>query len=368
MKIKFHRDARRSKEEVGGMKVPYAAAKRATPKLRWYLILLGVSAPLIILLTGLIGRSVSMTADGNIALQRYELRAAAAGYVQHVNVMLQSNVDNGVVVVRLQDPELDATLARARAELSAMQGDALGVAPAVASGRDRRAELALLEQTLAHQRGRLTTIRDLFRAGAATAAEVNEVTAATQQAELAVLQLRDAMRNRALPRDVNERERRRLLADIEGLEQKRQKLAVRAPHAGRVIDLFANPGEYVAAGAPLVLIGDATAPQIQVYLEPRFATQLDVGSVATVRFPDGTRGVATVVESGTLTKRLPAEMVDRGGARPMTVLLNLVGASDWPPEMHIHGLPVRVRFHYDWEDTPLGAWVGRALAWLSRYG
>ena len=38
---------------------------------------------------------------------------------------------------------------------------------------------------------------------------------------------------------------------------------------------------------------------------------------------------------------MPAEMVDRGGARPMTVLLNLVGASDWPPEMHIHGLPVR---------------------------
>ena len=69
MRIQFHRDARRSKEEVGGMKVPYAPAKRATPKLRWYLILTGVSAPLIILVAGLIGRSISITADGSIAQQ-----------------------------------------------------------------------------------------------------------------------------------------------------------------------------------------------------------------------------------------------------------------------------------------------------------
>ena len=112
MRIQFHRDARRSKEEVGGMKVPYAPAKRATPKLRWYLILTGVSAPLIILVAGLIGRSISITADGSIALQRYELRAAASGYVQQVNVALQSNVGEGSVVVRLQDPELEANLAR----------------------------------------------------------------------------------------------------------------------------------------------------------------------------------------------------------------------------------------------------------------
>ena len=368
MKIKFHRDARRSKEEVGGIKVPYAAAKRATPKLRWYLILLGVSAPLIILLMGLVGRSISMTADGNIALERYELRAATAGYVKHVNVALQSNVDDGVVVVRLQDPELEATLARARAELSAVQGEPRAAAQAILPSRDRRAELNLLEQALAHERGRLATIRELFRAGAATAAEVNEVTAKAQAAEIAVLQLRDALRNRTLPREVNERERRRLLADINALEHKRDKLAARAPHTGRVIDLFANQGEFVSAGAPLVLIGDATSPQIQVYIEPKYATRLEVGSVATVRFPDGSRGIATVVEAGTLTKRLPAEMVDRTGSRPMTVLLNLIGSSDWPPEMHIHGLPVRVRFHYDWEDTPAGAWVGRALAWLSRYG
>ncbi len=350
------------------MKVPYAPAKRATPKLRWYLILTGVSAPLIILVAGLIGRSISITADGSIALQRYELRAAASGYVQQVNVALQSNVGEGSVVVRLQDPELEANLARLRTELTLLQKGAADGALGVRTSRDRRAELALLEQALAHQRGRLATLRELRRAGAATAAEVNEVTAAAQQAEAAVLQLRDAMRPGFASAADSSREQRRVLADVAALEQKRDKLASRAAHTGRVIDLFATQGEFVAVGAPLVLLGDATTPQIQVYVEPKFATRLEVGSVATVRFPDGTRGVAVVAEAGTLTKRLPVEMVERGEMRPMTVLLNLVGTSEWPPEMHIHGLPVRVRFHYDWEDTPVGAWIGRALAWLSRYG
>ena len=78
MKIKFHRDARRSKEEVGGIKVPYASAKRAVSQWRWYAILLGVAAPLIILATGLLGRTICITADGQIVLERFEVRAAAA--------------------------------------------------------------------------------------------------------------------------------------------------------------------------------------------------------------------------------------------------------------------------------------------------
>jgi len=350
------------------MKVPYAAAKRATPKLRWYLILAGVSAPLIILLTGLVGRSASITADGNIELQRYELRAAGSGYVKQVNVTLQSNVRERVVVIRLQDPELEATRVRLQSELDFLERGDGARAATLRQERDRRAELTLLQQAAQHQRSRRATIRELFRAGAATAAEVNEVTAAAQQAAAAVLRLQEDSRPNPPRRDSLDGERRRILADMAALKEKQSKLVVRAPRAGRVLELLASQGEFVAAGTPLVLLGDSATAQIQVYIEPKFAARLEPGSVATVRFPDGKRGLAAVAEAGSLTARLPAEMVDRSGARPMTVLLNLVNTSDWPPESRIHGLPVRVRFHYDWEDTPLGAWVGQALAWLSRYG
>ncbi|MCB1625378.1 MAG: hypothetical protein KDI32_12380, partial [Pseudomonadales bacterium] len=217
MKINFHRDARRSREEVGGMKVPYAAAKRATPKLRWYLILAGVSAPLIILLTGLVGRSASITADGNIELQRYELRAAGSGYVKQVNVTLQSNVRERVVVIRLQDPELEATRVRLQSELDFLERGDGARAATLRQERDRRAELTLLQQAAQHQRSRRATIRELFRAGAATAAEVNEVTAAAQQAEAAVLRLQEDSRPNPPRRDSLDGERRRILADMAAL-------------------------------------------------------------------------------------------------------------------------------------------------------
>ena len=367
MKIKFHRDARRSKEEVGGIKVPYASAKRAVSQWRWYAILLGVAAPLIILATGLLGRTICITADGQIVLERFEVRAAAPGYVAQLNVDLQSYVSQGAALVRIRNSDMDATETRLRSELKSMSSESH--APLAASHpRDHSAEFALLEKSLAHQRERHRTIAELFRMGAATAAELNEAAAALQNAEAALLERRTAAL--PLPEAPAPRlgDQRRLIADLAGLQQLRANLVAKAPRGGRVLDVFASQGEFVTAGAPLVLIGSTKAPSIQAYVAPRLASALEAGSLATVRFPDGTRVLATVNQAPALTKRLPADMIEQNGSRPMTVLLDLQSTSDWPSELRIHGLPVRVRFHYAWENNTAGRWVGRALAWLSGYG
>src|SRR2546429_3251465 len=47
---------------------------------------------------------------------------------------------------------------------------------------------------------------------------------------------------------------------------------------------------------------------------------------ATIRFPDGTRTLATVAEPPRLTQRMPVDLVDQFGLRPMTVVLNLTPA------------------------------------------
>lgn len=367
MKIQFHRDARRTKEEVGGIKVPYASAKRAVSKWRWYAILLGVAAPLIILATGLLGRSICITADGQIVLERFEVRAAAPGYVSQLNVALQSYVSQGAALVRLRNSDMDATESRLRAELSAMGSETRPVG-SPARPRDYSAEFALLEKSLAHQRARHATIAELFRLGAATAAELNEATAALQNTEAGLLERRAAVTQPAQIIPANAGERRRLSADLAGLQQLRANLTAKAPCAGRVLDVFASQGEFVTAGAPLVLIGSTRAPSIQAYVAPRLASALEAGTLATVRFPDGTRVLATVNQAPALTKRLPADMIEQNGTRPMTVLLDLQSTSEWPKELRIHGLPVRVRFHYSWENGFAGGLVGRALGWLSGYG
>ena len=67
-----------------------------------------------------------------------------------------------------------------------------------------------------------------------------------------------------------------------------------------------------------------------------------------------------------LTQRMPADLVDQFGLRPMTVVLNLQPADRLGENQKVHGLPVSVRFHYDWESSGLGKPIGALLGGLSR--
>ena len=357
MKIRFHREARQTSSEVGGIKVPYAPARRLVSKWRWYLILLFVAAPLVVLTTGLVGRSMSLIADGQIVLERFELRAAATGYVTQLNVALQSKVSLGSAVVRLRDPGIEAAEARLRAEL-----DTRG------KSRSSIDTLTLAERALAYQQQRYKTLAELLRAGAATAAELGEATAALQRAEEAALDRRSAAALTALSSAPNAREQRGVVAQLAELQRQRERLTARSPQSGSVLNVYVAQGEFVTAGERLVAIGNTELPIVQAYIAPRMISSFETGTRATVRFPDGTRVDASVQQLPATAQALPADLVERNGSRAMAVKLVVQDLGKLPAALRIDGMPVRVRFHYPWERNAAGEVIGRALAWLSGYG
>lgn len=88
MKPRFHADLRRTAEEISGLKVPYAPAKRKPLRWRWYLILAVVSAPLVYFgLSGAYSLAV-ISAPASLMLKQYELRSAIAGYVKRMEVQV----------------------------------------------------------------------------------------------------------------------------------------------------------------------------------------------------------------------------------------------------------------------------------------
>jgi multidrug resistance efflux pump len=367
MQIRFHRKARSSPESIEGLKVPYAPAKRVAPKWRWYLIMSVLLLPVGWLVLKAIGSLFILSANGTVFLDQFEVRAPGNGRIVKVAAAVGARVTDQQVLMELEDQELEGALIRARAELIALQRSEIlqrrqtspAPTPVIENESSLREELALAERVLRFNEARRAATQSLLRDGAATMAELREAEAGVNQATAAVLQVKRQLEKKTIftrpaeTQPLMSAAAQRILDDIAQLEAKREKLQVRAGQAGRVLDVFATSGEFVSAGTPLMLVGRTVNPQVVAYVPPEIATRLAVGARATIRFPDGFRAQALVAETPLVTRRMPADLVNQFGVRPMTVVLHLESRSVWPKNRRIHGLPVSIRFHYRWEPDIL---------------
>src|SRR5256885_17203621 len=106
-------------------------------------------------------------------------------------------------------------------------------------------------------------------------------------------------------------------------ELQQRSLPLPSASGGRILEPPAKPGEYVTPGGPLVILARTDNPRVIAYTSPKFGIRLTVGMQATIRFPDGTRTLATVADPPRLTQRMPVGLADQFGLRPMTAVLNL---------------------------------------------
>ncbi len=354
MQMRF-RTRQRAPDELGGVKIPYVGARRKRHKIAWYLILFAVLSPILLLLSSVVGAWLTLTANGTVFLEQQEIRAARAGRITLMNVAAGDMVRAGETVGALDNPELDAAAAR-----NAVERRAAAAAGHSASAQQQSAaeELRVRERLVRYQQDRRATIASLVREGAATVAELTAAEAAAAEAEVGLLQTRAAAA-RAPGLSTAE-------VDRDLLESEQRSMTLTSPYSGRVLDILAKQGEYVSPGEPLIVLARIDNPRVVAYASPKFGIRLKVGMVATIRFPDGTRTLARVAEPPTLTQRMPADLVDQFGLRPMTVVLNLLPREKLSDSQRVQGLPVSVRFHYDWESSGIGGVVGAMLGELSR--
>jgi len=353
MQVRF-RPAQRSPEELDGIKIPYAAGKGKAHKLAWYLILLAVLSPVIYLSTGLAGAWLSLTANGTVFLEQQEVRAAQAGIVTRLDIKVGDSLQTGQTLLVLDNFELTAAAAR-----NALERHAPAAAQRNAAAEAAVEEVRLRGRTLQYQQNRRATIQTLVSDGAATVAELNTAEYALTEAEAALMHARQALAVNTLGIDT---------ADVERsvLESRRRSMTHHAPFSGRVLEVLVNPGQYVSPGEPLVVVARLDNPHVVAYTPPKFGTRLQMGTRATIRFPDGTQTLAVIAEQPKLTQRMPSDLVDQFGLRPMTVVLTLLPQEKWPEHQRVQGLPVSVRFHYDWEASRPGQILGALLGRLSR--
>ena len=345
----------RAPDELGGVKIPYPTAVRRTGRrIGWYLILLVVLSPILYLGAGMLGSWLNLDANGRVALSQRDIRATASGIVEQLGVRPGEIVATGKALVRIDNFGLDAMAARNAIDRRASREARRHLA---AQRLAWSAELRARRRAVRYLRHRRAILAHLVRRGAATAAELDAATVAMSDAEAADARVQAALAAGALSADT-------AVVDRELIARRLARLTRRSPFAGRVLKVLVSPGEYVTAGEPLLVVARLEHPRIVAYVAPRDASRLTVGTVATVRFPDGTRMRALVSTAPEISERMPSTMVDQFGLRPVTVVLDLLPSAQWPRNGLIQDLPVSVRFHYRWESSPPGRLIGRILGSL----
>lgn len=351
MRINF-RTQSRAPDELGGVKIPYLKLRRGTGrKVAWYIIVLAVLAPILYLGAGVLRGWLTLSADGLVTLGEQHVRATNSGVVTRLTVRPGEVIQHGAVLVVIDNFKLDAAAAR----------NAVGTHAARAAQtrltkleRAQRTQLHAREAALRYLRKRRAAVAQLLRAGAATTAELDAAATAVSNATAAVAHAQMEIAADTPATNATAIERQLIKRQIGALTQ-------RAPFTGRVLHVPISLGEYVTVGQPLMTVARLAHPRIVAYVPPRIAAHLSLGSSATVRFPDGTRLRAVVDAIPQLAKRLPSAMVNQFGLRPVTVVLDLTPQARWPRRERIQNLPVSVRFHYRWESTEPGKFIGTLL-------
>jgi HlyD family secretion protein len=282
-------------------------------------------------------------APGRVEPRSGEIRIAAemVGRIAEVLVSVNDKVFAGEPLIRLDDGEARARVATADAQIALRKRARNDQSTSSRAGDRRRAEdwVADAEGGAFEAQAKLDQVAISKRAGRASDADLNAARAALVREQDRVKQRKSELRtleddrNTPLPTQnegaLNVARAELLLAQA-GLE----KLTIRSPTAGTVLQVNAKPGELAspASTQPLLLIGDMSALRVRAELDERDFGEIKVGQPAMVRAP-AFRGrefagkvssIAPLVDSGRINARDQRGLTD---VRVVEVVVDLAEAS-----------------------------------------
>src|SRR6516162_1108203 len=236
-------------------------------------------------------RSWQAVAPGRVEPWSGEIKIAAAvvGRIGEVLVGVNDKVFAGEPLIRLEDSEARARVATAEAQIALRKRARNDQSTSSRAAERRRAEdwvadaehgvfdaqSAVDQAAIAKRTGRGSDA-DLAAARAAMSREQDRLK--QRQSELRTL---EDDKNTPLP-TLNEGQLNVARAELVLAQAGIEKLTIRAPMTGTVLQVNAKPGELAApsAGQPLLLIGDISALRVRAELDEHDFGEIKVGQPA----------------------------------------------------------------------------------------
>ena len=263
------------------------------------------------------GPSNTLTVAGTVEIREVRLAPLATGRLQRLLKDEGDTVHSGDTVAILEQPGLGALIEQRQA-----------LAGAAAA---RTAEIRAAEADSQRAANDLARARVLREQGAASAQEFERLQSAAAAAAARLQAVRAAIRESDAAR-----------AATRVTEAIRDELVLLAPADGIVLTRFAEPGEAITAGMPVVSIGLVHAPWIRAYVGERFVARIKTGQEVRIRvdgYPDTTFAghVTEIAARAEFTPR--AALTERERA---DLVFGIKIAIDRPDGRLKGGMPVRV--------------------------
>jgi biotin carboxyl carrier protein len=328
--------------QSGGLSVNYAAAKRQLPRARWYLLIALMLALPLYFLGQFVLALMFETAPGVIQLDQLAVKAGAGGRIGSLVVKEGQQVDaqqplgllvaaTGPSVAMAQEvpsPEIAPIDDRSRLLREGVALEALGLA----------------ERQLVLRKERLDVMRSLFTEQAATRMDLQTAEQQVLDAESSLLRAQHDLaesRLRPLPPPLPKPVAK--AARATGGDRLGEPIGL-SPIAGTIVQLLVHPGDLVGPETPVANLRGPRGPLVQAYLDPAATRYAELNRSATLRFADGKRLKAKVIDILAETQLLPSDRTNPMSPRSQTIVVVLQPQEELPETYRIHGLPVDVSF------------------------
>jgi HlyD family secretion protein len=296
------------------------------------------------------GESHPGTYQGIVELDERALGFEVGGRLATIAVREGDVVAADQLVATLDD-RLERTVREARAQEATAARAQAELTRAGARSEEIRAMAAEVEAARAGEQLAKTNLdreERLLAAGASTRAAVDQLSgrqrAASAERRAAEQKLR-ALREGARSQEVAGAEARAGAAAAgESLASQRVDLYhLHAPAAGVVLDVIGEPGEVVAPGAPVVVLGDTARPFADVFVRQADLAGIAVGQPAEVEVDGAERPLAGAVEHIARRTEFTPRFVFSESERPNLVVRVRVRIEDRAGRLHA-GVPAFVAF------------------------
>lgn len=212
------------------------------------------------------GHNDRLTVAGTIEIRQVRLAPLASGRLVALRKDEGDTVRAGDTVAVLEQPGLAAQIEQRRAQAAAAGLRVAEVEAAKADSIRAAGDLARAERLRAGAVISVQQYEQLRAAAVAAAARLQAVRAAPQERQAAG-------------------------AALAATEAVVEQLTVTTPVDGVVLTRFAEPGEVVAAGTPILGVGVVSAPWVRAFVGERYVGRVRIGQEARVRigaYPDTT--------------------------------------------------------------------------------